>query len=272
MSTRPASSNTDADMAEVPLDRRGWVLIAVSVACILAAIGLTSVWYVSSSDDRAVVLDITDATADPPPSTVAPTGADVTATAPDTGPAPARRTEAAAPASGSSDEASLLADLVGPRSSVIPEPVQPRPQPVGITTSSIDIDEFPIRPVGLEDDGQLEVPDETEIGWYRYGATAGRPGATVLAAHVSWNRTTGPFFELGSMAPGDEISIVLDDGTTRRYVVTERTKYNKNELPRERIWRTTGDEQLVLITCGGDFNPEIRRYSDNIVVYAAPVG
>jgi hypothetical protein len=28
----------------------------------------------------------------------------------------------------------------------------------------------------------------------------------------------------------------------------------------------------VLITCGGDFNPEIRRYRQNIVVYAAPVG
>ena len=40
----------------------------------------------------------------------------------------------------------------------------------------------------------------------------------------------------------------------------------------QRIWRTTGDETLVLITCGGDYNPEIRRYRENIVVYAVPVG
>ena len=47
--------------------------------------------------------------------------------------------------------------------------------------------------------------------------------------------------------------------------------YDKDELPRERIWRNTGPETLVLITCGGDFNPEIRRYRQNIVVYAVPV-
>ena len=135
-----------------------------------------------------------------------------------------------------------------------------------------DDDRFPVRAVGLEEDGQLVVPNETEIGWYRYGATAGRPGATVLAAHVSWNKTTGPFFELGSMEPGDEVSMTLDNGTERRYSVTERTMYDKNDLPRDRIWRTTGDEELVLITCGGDFNPEIRRYRQNIVVYAAPIG
>jgi hypothetical protein len=27
----------------------------------------------------------------------------------------------------------------------------------------------------------------------------------------------------------------------------------------------------VLITCGGAFNPELRRYADNIVVTAVPV-
>jgi hypothetical protein len=28
---------------------------------------------------------------------------------------------------------------------------------------------------------------------------------------------------------------------------------------------------LVLITCGGSFNPDIGRYRQNIVVYAVPV-
>ncbi|MEM1334250.1 MAG: class F sortase, partial [Actinomycetota bacterium] len=168
-------------------------------------------------------------------------------------------------------ELSPLAALLGPRYSTIPEEIEPRPRPVGVTTDRIDIDDFPIRDVGLEDDGQLEVPDETEIGWYRYGATAGRPGATVLAAHVSWNRTTGPFFQLGTMEPGDIVTVALDDGTARTYEVTERTMYDKDELPRDRIWRNTGPETLVLITCGGDFNPEIRRYRQNIVVYAVPV-
>ena len=56
--------------------------------------------------------------------------------------------------------------------------------------------ESPVRSVGLEEDGQLEVPDETEVGWYEYGSAPGLPGSTVLAGHVSWNRTVGPFHQL----------------------------------------------------------------------------
>ncbi len=89
---------------------------------------------------------------------------------------------------------------------------------------------------------------------------------------MSWNDTTGPFFRLGTVDPGDQIEVALDNGEVRTYEVTERTMYDKDELPRERIWRNTGPETLVLITCGGDFNPEIRRYRQNIVVYAVPVG
>jgi Sortase domain len=183
----------------------------------------------------------------------------------------------ASPATSSSSETattsrSPLVDLLGPTYSVLPEEVRPRPRPTGLAINSIDVTAYPIRQVGLEVDGQLEIPNESEIGWYRYGATVGRPGVTVLAAHVSWNDTTGPFYDLGSVEPGDAIAVTLDDGTERRYVVTERTMYDKDELPRERIWRTTGPESLVLITCGGDFNPEIRRFRQNIVVYAVPVG
>ena len=89
---------------------------------------------------------------------------------------------------------------------------------------------------------------------------------------TNWKGSQGPFSQLGTVEPGDQIEVALDDGTTRNYVVTERTMYGKLELPKERIWRNTGPEELVLITCGGDFNPEIRRFKSNIVVYAVPVG
>jgi len=166
-----------------------------------------------------------------------------------------------------------IADQLGPvdRGAAIPPTLEPRLQPAGLQISTLDVSTFPIRAIGLLDDGQLEVPDETEIGWYQYGATADQPGATVLAAHVSWNQAVGPFFELDTVEPGAQIELALDDGTVRRYEVTERARYGKDELPRERVWRTSGAETLVLITCGGDFNPEIRRYQHNIVVFASPI-
>lgn len=145
------------------------------------------------------------------------------------------------------------------------------PKPVCLGIDAFDVSEFPVPPIGLEPDGQLEVQDETEIGWYRYGATLGLDGATILAAHVSWNGRVGPFGALGTLEPGSRISVTLDDGSARDDEVFERAVYGKLETPQERLWRDTGPETLLLITCGGDFNPEIRHFRANIVVYAAPV-
>lgn len=146
-----------------------------------------------------------------------------------------------------------------------------RNSPRTIRIDDLDLDNH-VRAVGVEEDGELEVPDETEVGWYQYGSAPGLPGSTVLAAHVSWNRQIGPFHQLGKLEPGAEVEVVADDGATRVYKVVERAVYDKDELPTDRIWTTTGDETLVLITCGGSYNANIRRYRQNIVIYAVPVG
>jgi LPXTG-site transpeptidase (sortase) family protein len=235
-------------------------LTILIVAALLAGAGLAIAGLVTRGGGDDVVLDVDAAVADVTPSTIAPR-VEATPNVPSAGDADA-----------ANDTLSPLAQQLGPRRSAVPAVVAPRPRPVGLQMQSIDVARFPVRAVGLEPDGQMEIPDETEIGWYQYGATAGQPGATVLAAHVSWNRTNGPFARLGRVEPGEQIEVTLDDGSVRRYEVTERAVYGKLELPRERLWRTTGDETLVLITCGGDYNPDIRRYRENIVVYAVPVG
>jgi hypothetical protein len=174
-------------------------------------------------------------------------------------------------ASGTQAPLSPLAAQLGPRGSAIPKLASERVLPATLTIDDLEL-WGPVRAVGLEDDGELEVPDETEIGWYELGAAPGEAGATVLAAHVTWNDTVGPFYRLGDLEPGAEIRIRLFDDSVRVYEVVERTMYRKDALPNWRIFRQTGPESLVLITCGGSFNPSIRRYRDNIVVYAVPVG
>ncbi len=238
------------------------LLTVLIVAALLVGGGLALAGFATRGGGDDVVLDVEGATASVAPSTVPPRTITPETPAVD----PDRSEEAAA-----EDELSPLAAKVGERFSAIPEVRAPRPRPVGIQIDTIDVAGYPVRAIGLEPDGQMEIPDETEIGWYQYGATAGQPGATVLAAHVSWNRTAGPFARLGAVEPGSQIEVALDDGSLRRYEVVERAVYGKLELPRERLWRNTGPEELVLITCGGDYNPEIRRYRENIVVYAVPV-
>jgi hypothetical protein len=166
---------------------------------------------------------------------------------------------------------SPLGALVGDAVSAMPvaPPVDIAPTAVAIPDEGLE--PVPVRPVGIAPDGQLEVPDETEVGWYRLGAAPGQPGATVLAAHVSWRDSPGPFVRLSEVEPGAFVDLALADGTSRRYQVVERAQYGKLMLPQAAIWRTTGPETLVLITCGGAFNPDIRRYADNIVVTAVPV-
>jgi len=94
----------------------------------------------------------------------------------------------------------------------------------------------------------------------------------VLAGHVNWNGVDGPFVRLRELEPGAMLVVTLGDATTRTYQVVERAQYPKEALPADRIWTRAGPETLVLITCGGSFNREIRRYRDNVVVHAVPVG
>ncbi len=242
------------------------LLVVASLSAAAALVLGVSAFRPSSSDQ--VVLDVATVTAATTPATVpllstpssVPDSADPAEGQP---PAPTAPTP-------TDPGLSPLAELLGVPGSAIPPSIEPRVRPRSLTIDDIEL-WGPVRAVGLEDDGQLEVPDETEIGWYRYGSTPGRAGATVLAAHVSWNDTIGPFHQLGTLEPGARVEVRLEDDTMRTYEVVERAMYDKDSLPRERIWRTTGDEMLVLITCGGSFNPEIRRYRENIVVYAVPV-
>ena len=246
-------------------------MLAFSALAVVAAAVLGYLALRPGPDPEAAVLDVDDAIASSVPVTVAPL-----ATLPPESETPTTTGDGGEPDDGAggtpvtTDALSPLAELLGERGSAVPPQIEPRLRPVGLRIDDIFVDD-PVRAVGLEDDGQLEVPGVDEVGWYRYGAAPGYAGATVLAAHVTWNGEYGPFLNLGDLEPGDQVTVDLEDGSERVYEVIERTMYDKDGLPRERIWRNTGDETLVLITCGGDFNPDINRYQQNIVVYAVPV-
>ena len=131
-------------------------------------------------------------------------------------------------------ETSPLAKELGPQFSVMIQAPKAKIEPVGLSIAKIGLKAKEVRSVGLEPDGQLEIPSEKEIGWYRYGQSPGEIGSTVLAAHVSWNGTLGPFAELAAVEPGDRINVQLSDGGSRTYEAVERNQYNKGELPAER--------------------------------------
>jgi hypothetical protein len=167
----------------------------------------------------------------------------------------------------------LPSDATVGRRPVEPQVVEPAvADPVAIRIDRIGVDHA-IVPVGLEDDGTMEIPEEVqEIGWYDPGVRPGEPGSAVLAGHVdSRAQGRGAFFALGALDVDDEIVLTAVDGAEQRWRVTARTRYPKDELPVDELFVWGGAERrLVLITCGGDFDRSSRNYSDNVVVLASP--
>lgn len=132
----------------------------------------------------------------------------------------------------------------------------------------------PITQVGVDSQGQLEVPNDGDVvGWYRWSAAPGKPGNTVLAGHVD-TRADGPgaLFDLGHVKAGDRVRLQLSDGSARDYEVTSLQTYRKQELPGDDVFARQGPSQLVVVTCGGSFNRSTRSYDSNVVVIARPIG
>jgi sortase (surface protein transpeptidase) len=143
--------------------------------------------------------------------------------------------------------------------------------PVRLSIPAIGVDAA-IVPVGLEADGTMQIPGATEAGWYLPGRIPGAPtGSAVIAAHIDYDGREGVFFRLPEIPLGAEVTVRDAAGTDHRFVVGERFQVAKAQLPVEELFRTGGDPVMTLITCGGAFDPDRRRYSDNIVVRASPV-
>ena len=144
-------------------------------------------------------------------------------------------------------------------------------QPLAINLPSLGVSNAAIVPVGLEPNGELEVPEADTVGWYQFGVGVdGGQGSAVLAAHIAYNGQDGVFRDLIDLEPGETISIERG-GEPIEYVIETVVDYDKWELPIDDFFSESGDERVILITCGGAFNPELASYEDNTVAIAVPV-
>ena len=132
----------------------------------------------------------------------------------------------------------------------------------------------PVVPVGLHPDGALVVPDEVRtVGWWTGGSRAGEPfGSVVVAGHVdSATRGIGVFAQLKRLVPGQVVRLA-DGARSARYRIASATQVPQARLAEDAgIFRVDGEPQLVLVTCGGAFDPGRHRYQDNLVVIATPL-
>jgi sortase (surface protein transpeptidase) len=169
--------------------------------------------------------------------------------------------------------AAVLALMLGAAPAVAQEE---QPLALGSIPASIDIPRIgthaPIVPLGLEDDGAMAAPaDPDTVGWWQDGPGLGGPGNMLLDGHVDWAGRLRVFGLLRQLQPGDLIQVTDTDGVSKSYSVVWTRLYDAETAPLDEIFPTTFDEQLTLITCGGDFDPAVRMYVSRWVVRAEPI-
>src|SRR5918998_713546 len=174
------------------------------------------------------------------------------------GPAGSDRPAAEAPA----------ASPAPPRGAGSPATGPIRPLPPAAPLPAVEERPYPTS-LAVEGLGGMDIPAVDQVGWYRFGARPGDEGTSVLAAHVAYDGVDGVFRRLADLSEGDAVRVRFADGTERAFAVTAVARYPKTDLPAD-VWRRAGAPELVLVTCGGEFDASSRGYEDNVVVYAAP--
>jgi LPXTG-site transpeptidase (sortase) family protein len=162
---------------------------------------------------------------------------------------------------------------------------QPRPVREGTTAASAQ-DRFVPQSIELPSgenavvepeptvNGVLQIPDDIRhVGWWDGSAYAGDPfGSTVIAGHVdSRLQGLGFFAQLLLIQVGDLITL-RSDTQALTYRVVSATLISKEALASDgQAFDQHGPHRLVLITCSGQWHPEVRSYDSNLVVVADPV-
>ncbi|WP_353816627.1 class F sortase [Agromyces sp. SYSU T00266] len=179
--------------------------------------------------------------------------------------APAARPAAAGPAAAVPDIPRRSASLEANRA------VAP-PAPVRIEVPDLDVD-MRVEPVGLDADGRMGLFDDPALAaWYRWGPAPGsEAGSTVIAAHVdSLEYAVLPFARLKDAAPGTTVFVTDAAGTRHAYAVESLEVIEKADVDWDAAFDRSGAPRLTLVTCGGVFDYDARRYLSNLVVTAAP--
>jgi hypothetical protein len=149
-----------------------------------------------------------------------------------------------------------------------------RSLPVEVAIPAIGVDSGLLH-LGLNADGTMRVPSlATASGtaaWYKFSATPGQIGVSVIEGHVDSYHGPAVFFRLGALRPGDRVDVKLADGITAVFRVTGVREYLKSHFPVKTIYGATGHAALRLITCGGSFDYATRRYLSSTVVFASLV-
>lgn len=123
-------------------------------------------------------------------------------------------------------------------------------------------------------DRTLEPPaDVHTVGIWTPGAPlAATAGTTDIVGHVNYaGQGPGALHDIAELRPGDHLYTTDNGGRTTSWTVTTVAARSKNTgVDATAFPGPAGPRQLVLITCGGKFDPTADSYLDNVYIRARP--
>jgi hypothetical protein len=144
--------------------------------------------------------------------------------------------------------------------------------PERLVVPSLEID-APLVPETVDGDGALGLPeDPARLAWWR-GVRAGvGAGSVLVAGHLDMSGYGwGPLARLVDLRPGDRAVLTGAGGVDATYVLRGVTTVHKRSLREAGFFGADGPERLVLVTCGGEYDPDLRSWDSNVIAVLDPV-
>jgi len=137
-----------------------------------------------------------------------------------------------------------------------PAPVAVAAPPLRNTPYRIVIEKIgvnaPVGVYGLDANQVPKVPlNGSEVAWYNFSSEPGAGSNAVFAGHVTWSGRA-VFYHLDELAPGDQVVLKADDGSTVVYAVSDVFLVDPNDPNSASVMSPTPEDAITLITCGGD--------------------
>jgi LPXTG-site transpeptidase (sortase) family protein len=130
----------------------------------------------------------------------------------------------------------------------------------------------PVEAVGTNRSGVMNLPvNAWNAGWYRGGPIPGAPGDAVIEGHAGFPDHPMMFGKLATLRPGDQIFVVLSDGSRRLFLVSSMAVLPVGSAPAG-MGEPYGPPRLTLVTCTGSFNADTFSYNKRLVVEATYAG
>lgn len=191
--------------------------------------------------------------------------------------------EKKAPAAVATDDATAVATTTPTETPTATPTSTPTatPTPFNGAVSRMQIGRFnvnaPIEELAINARNELDTPKgtNTNVGWYYIYDRPGWDGNAVFSAHVYYHNIPAPFQRLAQAVVDDEISVVMEDGSTYKYKVISNKRYHRDTIPMgDIIWpqeRPKEKQWITLITCGGELDSTGQEYISRDVIVAERV-